>query len=213
MTTPDNERERLGRLYAEMGADEIERIAASAPDLTEVARQVLQQEIASRGITFNSIPASDAPPETPDSSVEEEDGLVTIRQFRDLHEALLAQGTLQSAEIDCLIADDNMVRLDWFISNLLGGVKLRVRAEDVDAVREILEQEIPENFDAGEGGVYEQPHCPNCRSLDISFQEFNKGVGLVSAYVVGIPVQIGSNKWKCNSCNREWQEDLQDQTL
>ena len=53
--------------------------------------------------------------------------LVTIRQFRDLPEALLAKGSLESAGIACFLADENMVRLDWFISNFVGGVKLMRR--------------------------------------------------------------------------------------
>ena len=40
---------------------------------------------------------------------------VTIRAFRDLPEALLAKGSLESAGIDCFLVDDNMVRLDWFM--------------------------------------------------------------------------------------------------
>ena len=50
--------------------------------------------------------------------------LVSIRQFRDLPEALLAKGCLESAGIECFFRDDNLVRLDWFISNFIGGIKL-----------------------------------------------------------------------------------------
>ena len=53
---------------------------------------------------------------------------VTLRQFRDLPEALLAKGSLESAGIQVYLVDDNMIRMDWFISNLLGGIKLNVRA-------------------------------------------------------------------------------------
>src|SRR5258708_39825286 len=54
--------------------------------------------------------------------------LVTIRQFRDLPEALLAKGSLESAGIECFLADENLVRLDWFISNFIGGVKINLPA-------------------------------------------------------------------------------------
>jgi len=43
--------------------------------------------------------------------------MVTVRQFRDLPEALLARDSLVSAGIEAELADDNMVRMDWFISN------------------------------------------------------------------------------------------------
>ena len=49
--------------------------------------------------------------------------------------------------IECSLLDDNMVRLlDWFISNLLGGVKLQASPEDAEVAKQILEQPIPENF-------------------------------------------------------------------
>ena len=59
--------------------------------------------------------------------------LVTIRNFRDLHEALLAKGSLESSGIESFLADENMVHMDWLISNLLGGVKLKVDAANAEA--------------------------------------------------------------------------------
>jgi len=73
--------------------------------------------------------------------------LVTIRNFRDLPEALLAQGRLESSGIESFLADDNMIRMDWLISNLLGGVKLKVEEANVEIAEEILSQEIPETAD------------------------------------------------------------------
>jgi hypothetical protein len=49
----------------------------------------------------------------------------------------LAKGSLEAAGIQAYLVDDNMIRMDWFISNLLGGIKLKVRAEDAEAAVEI----------------------------------------------------------------------------
>ena len=38
--------------------------------------------------------------------------LVTLRHFRDVPEALLAKGKLESAGIACALADGNLVRMD-----------------------------------------------------------------------------------------------------
>jgi hypothetical protein len=65
--------------------------------------------------------------------------LVTVRRFRDLHEALLAKGSLDSAGIESFLADDNMVHMDWLMSNLLGGVKLRVESANLEVANEILD--------------------------------------------------------------------------
>jgi hypothetical protein len=76
--------------------------------------------------------------------------LVTIRKFRDLPEALLAQGRLESSGIEAFLFDDNMVRMDWLISNLLGGVKLKVEESNVEIAEEILNHEVAIDFDTTE---------------------------------------------------------------
>ena len=67
-----------------------------------------------------------------DNSVLESRDLVTIRVFVDLSEALFAKGSLESAGIECFLMDDNMVRLDWFMVNVIGGIKLMVPAESAE---------------------------------------------------------------------------------
>jgi hypothetical protein len=110
---------------------ELQVIVADSSSLTDVAREVLTAEIARRDLTPAEVPAA------ADIELRE---LVTIRQFRDLPEAILARGILDSAAIESFLADDNIVRMDWFISNLVGGVKLKVRREDVEAANLVLEQ-------------------------------------------------------------------------
>jgi hypothetical protein len=39
-----------------------------------------------------------------------------------------------------------MVRLDWGISIVLGGVKLRVKSEDAEAALVFLDQPVPEEL-------------------------------------------------------------------
>jgi len=70
--------------------------------------------------------------------VPESRELVVIRVFVDLPEALLAKGSLESAGIECFLVDDNMVRLDWFMVNVFGGIKLKVAAEDAEMARAFL---------------------------------------------------------------------------
>jgi len=142
--------------------------------------------------------------------MNEPEQLVTIRKFRDLPEALLAKGSLESAGIQCSLADDNMVRLDWFISNLIGGVKLQVSSEDAAAADEILNQPIPDEFLVEGSGTYHQPRCPHCQSLDVSFEELDKPVAFVSAYI-GLPLPVHRRNWKCHRCGRDWENIAQTQ--
>jgi hypothetical protein len=63
--------------------------------------------------------------------------LVTIRQFGDVAEALLAKGCLESAGIECFLADLNVARVDWPVSR---GVRLQVSPDDAETAIAMLEQ-------------------------------------------------------------------------
>jgi Putative prokaryotic signal transducing protein len=199
MSAPDQERVRLAEVYSGKSDGELEELAASGFDLSEEAHQALESEIARRGLNV-----AIAPP--PGFDVPELSDIVLLRQFRDLPEALLAKGSLESAGIQAYLVDDNMIRMDWFISNLLGGIKLKVHAADVAAANEILDQPIPESVDVEGVGEYVQPRCPRCQSLDVSFQELNKLLSYGSAYV-GIPVPVQKKAWTCHACGNEWEEE------
>ncbi len=198
MNNADRERERLSDLYAGMSDEELGKIAATGYELSDIARQVLQTEISRRGASIPIAP-------DPGFDVYELNQTVVVRQFRDLHEALLAKGCLESAGIPADLVDDNMVRLDWFYSNLLGGIKLKVRPEDVEAANQILDQPIPEQLDVDGVGTYDQPRCPKCGALDVNFQELNKLLSFGSAYL-GVPIPVHTTAWTCHACRNQWEE-------
>lgn len=206
MTTESEESRRLAEVYAAMSLGELQQLAKDSSSLTQAARNVLTAELARRpGNAFEE--EGDSTKDVPDDSDQFKfRDPVTIRRFRDLPEALLAKGSLESAGIRCALADDNMVRLDWFISNLLGGVKLQVAPEDAAAAIGILDQPIPEEFETEGTGGYRQPKCPNCQSLDVTFEELNKPIAYASAYI-GFPLPIHRTAWKCHACGREWDAD------
>lgn len=62
--------------------------------------------------------------------------LVTIRQFGNMSEALMAKGCLESAGIECFLADANITRLEWPISR---GMRLQVNPEDAETAVAVLE--------------------------------------------------------------------------
>jgi hypothetical protein len=198
MTSPEQERERIARVYSGLNDEELAGIASQGFDLSEIAQQVLHAEIERRGLAI-----AIASPAGVD--VYELNESVTIRKYRDLPEALLAKGSLESAGIESYLADDNIIRLDWFYSNLIGGIKLKVRPEDVEAATEILNQPIPENLGVEGVGNYEQPKCPKCQSLDVSYRELQKLISYGSAYL-GVPVPVHKKAWLCHACKTEWQE-------
>ena len=223
---PEQERRRLIEFYSRQLDGELEKVATQAHELTELAREALRAELTRRGLSADlvetapviakkelTVQPGDPPPETPrPTEPPEPDGelelrqLVTIRKFRDLPEALLAKGSLESADIESVLIDDNLVRLDWFWSNLMGGIKLQVDPENVEAAQTILDQPIPEFLEVPGIGAYQQPRCPKCQSLDVTFQELDEPVAYVSAFF-SVPIPWTRRAWRCHSCKVEWQEE------
>jgi hypothetical protein len=208
MATLDSEKERrrLAELYGGMADGELEKLAADASSLSDAARSALQFELNRRGSeTAMTDPVATAP-----LSEQEPLGPVTLRRFRDLPDALLAKSILDSASIECFLADENIIRMDWLWSNFLGGVKLWVRAENADAV-ELLDLDRPETFVIGEMGEYKQPRCPECQSFEVSFRELIRRVAYASilgSWMAGIvpPIPLHRLGWKCHDCGNSWEE-------
>jgi len=198
---PEQERQRLAKLYGAMSEGELRKVADDAAELTDVARQALAEVIAGRGL---DIRLADY---VPINEVELQE-LVTVGNFRDLPEALLAKGALEAAGIECHLADDNMVRLQWFISSGLGGIKLRVKKEDAEEALAVLGEPMPETFEVEGVGGFEQPKCPRCGSFDITHQAgLDKRFALPALWALGgIPIPVPRNDWKCQSCGAEWEE-------
>jgi hypothetical protein len=198
MGIPDAEHGRIAAVYSAMSDEELAAIAESGDELSAVAQEAFLSEAARRGLKLEI-----APP--PGEDVLEYNETVTLRQFRDLPQALLAKGSLESAGIQAYLIDDNMIRMDWFISNLLGGIKLKVHPEDAEAASEILDQPIPETLEVEGVGNFEQPKCPRCQSLDVSDEELDKPVAYLTAYA-GVPVPVYKGGWTCHACGNQWKE-------
>ena len=199
------ERRRLAANYAGMTDGELQRLAHNAESLTELAWDALEDELDRRHLDFPDDEfADDAAPE-PRQRLEMRE-LVTIRQFRDLPEALLAKGSLESAGIECFLADENLVRLDWFISNFIGGIKLNVRAADAVNAQKLLDEPILEGLYVQGVGLYEQPRCPKCQSLDVNFQELDRPIAYMSAFL-RVPMPVQRPAWHCHACDAEWEDD------
>jgi hypothetical protein len=194
------ERRELAERYASMSTEQLQDLAAESNSLTEIAQSLLEAEIKRRGEIpqLVSKEALDSTEESPDPK------LVIIRQFRDLPEALLAKGAIEASGIECFLGDDNMIRMDWFISNLLGGVKLSVRQEDAEDAIAVLDQPIPEIIDVEGVGEYQQPRCPQCGSLDIAFEELNKAIAYGSAGFLHLPLPVHNSGWSCHACGNTW---------
>ncbi|HMD32916.1 MAG TPA: DUF2007 domain-containing protein [Candidatus Acidoferrales bacterium] len=171
-----------------MADGEMEELAKTAGQMTDAARETLRLEIARRGLAFPLQPVAKA------QAQPQWRKLVTLRVFRDIPDALIAKSILDSAGIRCFLADENLIRMDWFYSNLLGGVKLWVNDEDAEAAAALLDAGVSATFPAGGRENDVLPHCPKCQSLDIMLEDLET-----------------RRLWKCNACGAEWPDDDSDE--
>ena len=172
----EKERWRLAWHYADMSDAELESLAAESASLTEVARRALQSELRQRRLPVELAepePAESAEPAASATvaSRPRSRKLVTICRFRDMPEALLAKSVLESAGVECLLGDANIIRTDWLWSNLVGGVKLRVLEEDLEEASRLLEQNTPQSSAPQGRGDFQPPRCPRCQSLEVSLDD------------------------------------------
>lgn len=205
MTTkasPDAARD-FAKEYARMYEEELLHLAASYDSLVEPAQDALREEFARRKME---------PPVMEDKGWDEVSSrrLVTVRRYRDTSEAIVARTVLESAGLFCFLRDENLVRLDWQISNFIGGLSLQVRPEDSEAALELLSQPIPESIMFESDVKFDQPHCPRCGSIAITFEGHSRSAALVSTFAVGLPLPLGRESWRCGACGCRWNADGDD---
>ena len=188
-------------LYRAMSESELQNLLTDWQSLTLEAHSALAAEFVNRGLEViePSQPSEDAPQEFRD--------LTTIRRYRDLSEALVARAVIESAGIFCFLKDENLVRLDWQVSNFIGGIRLQVAATDVEAAEAILAQPVPNSFSIPDQPGFEQPRCPRCTSTDITWERQGRKAALASLYLFSLPLPRGSESWTCNSCGLRWVDD------
>jgi hypothetical protein len=121
----------LADLYCGMTSEQLIETAMEYDSLTDIAQTALRAEFATRKLE---------PPELPDLEADTDGALelVIIGRYRDLPQGQIARSVLESAGIACYLRDENTVRNDWLLSNLMGGMRLMVNARDREAAEAIL---------------------------------------------------------------------------
>jgi len=145
--------------------------------------------------------------------------LITIATFNQVMEAHLSKARLESGGIECFLADEYIVIMNWLYSDAVGGVKLRVKASDVQRAVEILRQE-PASTDSG--FAKDGPCCPECHSSDVHYEKYwCRSVFislillaafiswillaiLVSWILLTVPFPFLKRKWRCRECGYQW---------
>ena len=139
------------------------------------------------------------------ADIDSERDLVTIQSFRELPEAMLAKGMLNSAGIECFLVDDNTGHMRGFISNVIGGIRMQVNRVDAEAAMALLERPIQEGVDPADEGNDQPPRCPKCYSADITFRELDKPMSIGTW--LSVPLPVHEKVCECKSCGYQWDDD------
>jgi len=83
---------------------------------------------------------------------------------------------------------------------------LNVRAADAVNAQKLLDEPILEGLYVQGVGLYEQPRCPKCQSLDVNFQELDRPIAYMSAFL-HVPMPVQREGWRCHACDAEWADD------
>ena len=166
-------------------ASNSQELARSYDSLADYAQEALREEFARRNLEPEWIGDDGLSPASRE--------FVTLRRYRDLTEAIVASSVLESAGIPAYLRDENLIRLDWPMSNYIGGVRLQVDASDEQIAAELLAQPIPDTITFDDEAAFSQPQCAQCQSTDITFEGASRTAALAGLYLASIPLPLGAN--------------------
>ncbi|AUI88385.1 phosphoenolpyruvate synthase [Vibrio azureus] len=134
--------------------------------------------------------------------------MVVVARFSFPHEAQMAKSNLESAGIECFIADEHTINTQWLYSNAMGGVRLLVCEENAQLAQQILNTDFSQ-YVHSEIEVDEELDdvCPACGSDDLSPHTKGKRPAFVVFILLGFPLFFYKQGYKCNQCG-EFSEKL-----
>ena len=144
---------------------------------------------------------SEKPDEAGTRPAEEESDpvLVTAGSYLDALEAHLARSKLEREGIRAYLADENIVNLDWFYTQAVGGVKVQVEAHDVARAREVLRAKPEET---GAPRAIEGYTCPACGSEDVRLNLFGLRLSFFFLWLCALPLPF--RPLRCGACRHAW---------
>jgi len=208
---PGTEWERLTRLYGEKSDEELLDLAEDFGNLTDVAQQVLRDEMRKRMLPEASGGASErraeqraifgrwnteteAGPATSEAEREsgDEDGAVeytwktVLCECEDSDQAELLSMVLRQAGIENWIERPNAGGIGRFLPRVL------VAADELDKAREVASQPIPQEIVDLANTPDEEfvaPSCPRCGSANSLLMSLEP-----------------TNAWQCDDCGARWSD-------
>lgn len=123
-------------------------------------------------------------------------------------DAQLDQHLLEAEGIESFIADENLIAVNQFISNAIGGARLQVMSNEAQRAFELINSETEIVEKATEQKNRYGPFCPECQSDDIYYHKFNRRLIFLSILLLGFPIPFLRRKWICNAWGHMWKKAI-----
>jgi len=127
------------------------------------------------------------------------EALVEVATFGTSVDAHMCRMALEEAEIPCWIFNDHLAGIHVPLAMVIG-VSVRVRPQDVEAAREILEA-------VNTGAVAAPPEetpCPRCGTPTARERIVDHLATLIGGLTTGPPLAHASWQYRCTACGHCW---------
>jgi hypothetical protein len=134
-----------------------------------------------------------------------QDRFVTVNSYMDAVQAHMAKAKLEAEGVTAVIANENIVGMNWMLSNAVGGVEVQVPSSQAKRARRILAA-----VEGGEHKIEEaEVTCPECQSSDCKEIKTTWRVAFLSFFLFHIPLPFSRGEYECRKCGNIWnQKDL-----
>jgi len=144
------------------------------------------------------------------------DKIITLTTFMFPTEAYSLIARLEEEGIECSLGDENIVSVQSFLSNAVGGVKVNIKESDSEKALSILNQ-ISKDNKREERQVDEkwakdfvpvESFCPECDSSNIYRRKFPlyKTILAIVFAPIYLPLLFLAKKHYCADCGHIWKQ-------
>lgn len=155
--------------------------------------------------------------------------LSTVRRYDTVGEAEAARSALDAARIAARVDDENLVSVQWLYAQAVGGVKIRVKAEDREEAEQLLSEaavEVSSDDAMVQPDVAKEEddtlRCPACGGTDIQSIPRLTLFAMLSVLICGIGVAVSQpalafagvvavglavlfvDRDRCRTCGERW---------
>jgi len=132
--------------------------------------------------------------------------LITLKRFDNSVQANILKTKLEHEGIVCHLHDENLVTLNPFFNETVGGIKLKISDADQEQAQMILDHIEREPIKEDHKEII---HCPNCGSKDLynDFKSMKNTKGIIAAIVSFLltvfPIYF-KTVYRCKACGTEF---------